>query len=106
MTHNNLQTVQNLASRREKLCECGVPLVMPESEWDQHGMQSLGPQRWRNRVQDVDLHKCNSLLESNVQAPLTAACEEAAADDEHSDTDDEDQHVEYREYDSSVHSIV
>jgi hypothetical protein len=71
MAYNNLQTVQNLASRRE-----------------------------------VDLHKCISLLESNVQAPLTAACEDAAADDEHSDTNDEDQHVEYREYNSSVHGIV
>jgi hypothetical protein len=76
MAYNNLQAVQTLASRREKLSECGVHLVMPESEWDKHGMQSLGPQRWRNRVQDVDLHKCISLLESKVQAPLTAACED------------------------------
>ncbi len=29
-----------------------------------------------------------------------------AVDDEHSDTDDEDQHVEYHEYHSSVHSIT
>ncbi len=72
MAYNNLQSVQTLASRREKLSECGVHLVMPESEWDKHGMQSLGPQRWRNRVQDVDLHKCISLLELKVQAPLTA----------------------------------
>jgi hypothetical protein len=70
---NNLQAVRNPVSRREKLSECGVHLVMPESEWDKHGMQSLGPQRWRNRVQDVDLHKCISLLESKVQVPLTAA---------------------------------
>jgi hypothetical protein len=33
------------------------------------------------------------LLESKVQVPLTAAYEDVAADDEHSDTDDEDQHV-------------
>ena len=58
MAYNNLQAVKNLASRQEKLSECGVRLVMPENEWDKHGMQSLGPQRWRNRVQDVDLHKC------------------------------------------------
>ncbi len=41
--------------------------------------------------------KCISLLESKVQAPLTATCEDAAADDEHSDTDDEDQYVEYQD---------
>jgi hypothetical protein len=57
---NNLQDVRNPVSRREKLSVCGVHLVMPKSEWDKHGMQSLGPQRWRNRVQDVDLHKCIS----------------------------------------------
>jgi hypothetical protein len=44
---HNLQTVRTPVSRREKLSECGVHLVMPESEWDKHGMQSLGPQRWR-----------------------------------------------------------
>ncbi len=32
MAYNNLQAVSNLASRREKLSECVVPLVMPESE--------------------------------------------------------------------------
>jgi hypothetical protein len=82
MAYNNLQAVSNLASRREKLSECVVPLVMPESEWDKHGMQTLGPQRWRNRVQDVDLHKCISVLESKVQLPLNATYEDVAADDE------------------------
>jgi hypothetical protein len=103
---NNLQAVRNSVSRREKLSECGVHLVMPESEWDKHGMQSLGPQRWRNRAQDVDLHKCISLLESKVQVPLTEACEDVVADDEHSDSDVEDQHVDYQEYHSSVRSIT
>jgi hypothetical protein len=106
MAYNNLQTVSNLASRREKVSECVMPLAMLESEWDKHGMQTLGPQRWRNRVQDVDLHKCISLLESKVQVPFTAAYEDVAADDAHSYTDVEYQHVEYREYHSSVHSIV
>ncbi len=106
MAYNNLQSVSNLPSRREKVSECVMPLVIPESEWDKHGMQKLGPQRWRNRVQDVDLYKCISLLESKVQVPFTAAYEEVASDDEHSDTDVEDQHVEYREYHSSVHNIV
>jgi hypothetical protein len=63
MAYNNLQDVSNLVSRREQASGCVVPLVMSESEWDKHGMQTLGPQRWRSRVQDVDLHKCISLLE-------------------------------------------
>jgi hypothetical protein len=84
----------------------GVHLVMSESEWDKHGMQSLGPQRWKNGVQDVDLHKCISLLESKVQVPLTTAYEDVATDDEHSDSDVEDQHVDYQEYHTSVHSIT
>ncbi len=79
---------------------------MPESEWDKHGIQSLGPQRWRNRVQDVDLHKWISLLESKVQVPLTSAYEDVTADDEYSDSDVEDQHVDYQEYHSSVRSIT
>ena len=54
MASNTLQAVQNLTSPREKFSECGVHLVIPESEWDHHGMQSLGLERWRNRVQDVD----------------------------------------------------
>ncbi len=98
--------MRNPVSRREKLSECGVHLVMPESEWDKQGMQSLGPQRWRNQVQDVDLHKCISLLESKVQVPLTTAYEDVTADDEHSDSDVEDQHVDYQEYHSSVRSIT
>jgi hypothetical protein len=106
MTYNNLQSVSNLASRREKVSEYVVPLVMPESEWDKHGIQTLGPQRWRNRVQDVDLHKCISLLESKVQVPFNSEYEDVAVDDAHSDTDVEDQQVEYREYHSSVHCIA
>ena len=57
-------------------------------------------------MQDVDLHECVSLLESKVQVPLTAAYEDVAADDEHSDTDDEDQNAAYSVYHTSVHSIV
>jgi hypothetical protein len=102
----NLQTVRNPVSQREKLSDCVVPLVMPESEWDRHGMQTMGPQRWRNHVQDIDLHNCISLLESKVQVPLTAAYEDVASDDEHSDSDVEDQHVDYQEYHSSVRSIT
>ena len=57
-------------------------------------------------MQDVDLHECVSLLESKVQVPLTVAYEDVVADDENSDTDDEDQNAEYPEYHTSVHSIV
>ena len=82
ISSNNLQAGRNPVSQREKLSDCVVPLAMPESEWDRHGMQTMGPQRRRNHVQDIDLHKCISLSESEVQVPLTAAYEDVAADDE------------------------
>ncbi len=103
---NNLQTVRNPASQREKLSDYVVSLAMPESEWDRHGIQTMGPQRWRNHVQDIDLHDHISSLESKVQVPLTTAYEDVAADDEYSDSDVEDQHVDYQEYHSPVRSIT
>ena len=81
------------------------PPDMPESDWKRRGMQQLGPQRWRNQVQDVDIHDCDSLLQSRVQVPLTAACEDVAADDQLSETDVEEQSAEYHEYHTSVHSL-
>ncbi len=98
---DDLQTVRNPVSQREKLLVFVMTLAIPESEWERHGMRTLGPQRWRNHVQDIDLHKYISLLESKVQVPLTTTYEEVGVDVEHSDTDDEDHHVDYQEYHSS-----
>jgi hypothetical protein len=42
IAYNTLQAVRNPVSEREKLSDCVVPLAMPESEWDRHGMQKLG----------------------------------------------------------------
>ena len=46
------------------------------------------------------------LVVSKVKVPLTTTYEDVVADDEHSDTDDENQNTEYHECHSAVHSIV
>ena len=102
----HVQGKSDLDLLRETMSERVLPLDMPESECERREMQTLGPQRWRNQVQDVDLHECVSLLELKVQVLLTTAYKDVVADDEHSDTDDEDQNAEYHEYHTSVHSIT
>ena len=98
----HLQGNRDLGLLRETMSERVLPFDVPDSQWERRGMQTFGPQKWRNQVQD-NVSPCSNKRFKFIQKSNQ---EDSAADDEHSDTDYEEYNVSCHESQSSAHVIV